>query len=224
VTLSEVRRHFCQEVKVEKCDTKSLVLHSCLIEIWRDLKTKRDILNFYLAQFFWNFSMAAIFPFVFVYLKTEYGMEIGRLYRLVPGLAIISFSIVLLAGFLTDRWGYKKTLTLGVVLLSLFMPLNLIRGESIQVLFRLGLTMLPVLIILSQAPAYLSHLIPAGREGEFFGYDIFSITLAQIPAAWISGLMIDRFGYPIMFCLASIGALASLVYILRNLFTPTPMH
>lgn len=209
VTLFEAGRHLSFEIKREM---KGMSLK----ERWRDLRAKRDIINFYLAQFFWSFALASIFPFLFIYLKARYGVEIGEIYKWVPGLALIGFLTVLFAGLSTDRWGYKKTLTLGVTLLAIIMPLNLIKGGPPQSIFFLGLIMIPVVIILSQAPAYLSHLIPAGREGEFFGYDNFSITLAHIPGAWLSGLMIDRFGYPAMFCLSSAAGLVSLVFALRN--------
>lgn len=210
VTLAEARGHLSLEIKKE---SKKMSLK----EIWRDLRTKRDITNFYRAQFFWNFALASIFPFLFVYLKARYGVEIGESYKWVPLVAVMGFLTVLVAGLATDRWGHKKTLTLGLAVLVISIPLNLIKWPSHQGIFFLGLGIIPVLMVLSQAPAYLSHLIPTGREGEFFGYDNFSITLAQIPGAWISGLLIDRFGYPAMFYLSSAAALVSLVFALRNL-------
>lgn len=199
ITLSAVKRH----IRIRKESVESI-------------KNKKEIINFYKAQFFWNFAMAGIIPFLLVYLKTKYNLEIGCLYKWVPFLAAGGALIVLFSGFSIDMWGHRKTLALGVMLLAVFMPLNLIGADIKTVIFFLLLTAVPVIIIFSQAPAYLSHIIPAGREGKFFGYDTFSITLAQISGAWLSGIMIDRFGYPAMFCLAGIASAISFVFISRN--------
>lgn len=210
VTLTVIKEFALTENKKEK---KALPFK----EKWPDLKTKKDIISFYLAQFFWNFSLAAIFPFLSVYLQSRFHLEISEIYRWLPGLALAGILAILGAGFLTDFWGYRKTIALGVALLVMVTAFNLLKGEGNFGLLLMGLVIIPIAIIFSQAPAYLSHLIPAGREGEFFGYDSFSIAVAHVPAAWLSGFLIDRFGDAAMFFLSVLASLVSFIFIWKNL-------
>ena len=47
--------------------------------------------------------------------------------------------------------------------------------------------------------AYLSQLITKHHRGKFLSFNVISVTLPLIPAAWIGAKGIDAFGYRYMF-------------------------
>ncbi len=180
-----------------------------------DLAGHKEILLFLMAQFIWWFGLGALLPFATIIMKELYHVDVSDLFR--PGLPMVAVvlifaSSVIGAGILGDRWGHRKTISTGLMLLGIASFLAYFASTMYIVYVIASLIVIGSAPLLNEPLALLAELIPKGREGEFYGLDTISITLSQVPAAIISGAVIDRFGHPAVFLLVTGSCVLSIVF------------
>jgi len=143
-----------------------------------------------------------ILPLLPIYADTlgANGVELGLIF------ATSSFSNLLflpLMGHLSDRFGRKIFLCLGLLLLSLA-TLGLVYAQSVpQLLFLRALQGFAMSMHLPVAQAYLGDMTPVGEEGRWMGY-FNSIIFGGIGAGPLfGGVLNDLFGFSSVFLISS---------------------
>lgn len=181
----------------------------------RDLIAQKRILLFFSGQFFWWMGLGAFLPFATIMLKEFYHIEISQLLKFSP-IVLIAGSIFVLsvigAGVLGDRYGHSRVITIGLIVLTIAGIVAYFARSVSAVYTAAAIMMIGASPLLNEPFALLAELIPKGREGEFYGLDTISITLSQIPAAIIAGIVIDRYGYPSIFVLLAASTAFSIVF------------
>ncbi len=199
--------------------------HDEQIDIYRnfrryisDLIAQRQIFLFFSAQFFWWMGLGAILPFATIMLKELYGIDISELLKVVPLVLLgggIFVAAIVGAGIIGDKWGQQRVIIIGLSLLVTGCLLAM-TGRSLPVIYLAVFAAAIGASPIFTAPyAMLADLIPAGREGEFYGLDTISITLSQVPAAILGGAIIDGFGYTAIFAFVSVCAVVAIVLMWR---------
>lgn len=182
-----------------------------------DLREKRSILLFLIAQFFWWLGLGAVIPFVTILMKEYYGIDISQFLRLSP-LAVLAAALmvffVVLSGILGDRWGHRWVITSGLFILTLGWVIAYF-VHSLWAIYLIGaLIAVGASTLINEPLAFLAELVPKGREGEFYGLDTLSITASQAPAALLGGAVIDWFGYSYIFLFAAAWLAIATVFML----------
>ena len=180
----------------------------------RDLLAQKKIFMFFGAQFCWWLGLGALMPFATIMLKELYHIDVSQLFDLGPIVIIggvLLVAAIIGAGVLGDKWGHRRVVMVGLVLLTVGSFIAFFVREMSLVYIAGLFVIVGVAPLFNEPFALLAELIPKGREGEFYGLDTISITLSQVPAALVGGAVIDAFGYTAMYLILTAAALLAML-------------
>lgn len=146
------------------------------LDTWKDVLGMRNMRRFLLAYFFYMDGVNTIIFFAAVYATKEIGMEIGEstaLFAMVQLTALVGS--ILMAGPCDrngPRWAVLRTLIWWIFVVALAMITGTPTLSWSREAFWLvaGLAGLGLGSIQASSRALMSHLVPSGREAEFFGF------------------------------------------------------
>ncbi|MBT9164670.1 MAG: hypothetical protein DDT23_00674 [candidate division WS2 bacterium] len=203
-----------QENKIEEARRN---LFSELVGI---LKNK-ELLNEYLAIFTFFLGFNAIETFFTSYGKFQLGIDEHQASFLLGMLAVSFFVFSLPAGVIGSIKGKKKTMSAGLLLISVVMATIFI-VDALVAPYKLMLiaSLLVVagfcwaLVIVNALPL-ITDLSPPKQAGTAAGFYYFFSMSAAIASPPLTGLIIDFRGYSVIFLIASVFMLGGLLLHLR---------
>jgi len=161
-------------------------------EVYQTLSEVRKYKNvaiFLLAYWFYMDGIDTI-----VRMATAYGTDIGLdAASMITALILtqfVGFPSTLIFGYFADRFGFKKILTIGIliyILISIFASRITTAAEFYAMAIVVGLVMGGVQAV---SRAYFSSIIPKDKEAQFFGfYNLVgksAVVVGPALLAWIS--------------------------------------
>lgn len=181
----------------------------------KDLLGHQQIFLFYTAQFFWWLGLGALVPFATIILKELYGIQVSELMKTTPLVVtagVVMIGTVVGAGILGDRWGHRRVITAGLLMLTTGCVIAFLVRAMPLVYVAAFFIIVGLAPLLNEPYAMLAELVPKGREGEFYGLDTISITLSQVPAALIGGAVIDLTGHTGIYLFVAGNALIAILF------------
>jgi MFS family permease len=174
---------------------------------------RRSYILLLAANMTWIFGIFLYSNFIGLYMREELGansVQVGY-WSTVFLLSMLLFTG--LGGFLTARYGEKRTMLLGWVVL-IPAPVIYLFAFSWQVTL-LG-AFLEGATFLAAAPivTYITSISGGGRRGRAFGLSSASIALGGIPSPVLGGIIVTIFGYQLLFLLATIFFIISTILVL----------
>ncbi|RJP74632.1 MAG: MFS transporter [Candidatus Abyssobacteria bacterium SURF_17] len=174
------------------------------IRYLRSIAKETDALKFFLAQFFWWLGFWVVQAFITLFLVEELGVGEGKslLAPMIP--SIVQTVLVLPSGALGDRVGRRGLLLSAVAFwTAAILTIGFSRSFT-QALITLGISGIPLAVVMGVGYAYMLDLIPKERTAEFVGIGVVSMAAPQIFGPLIGGKLIDTFGYRSIFPVASV--------------------
>ena len=192
--------------KYEAVETQPGMFAS-LKEVLQD--NDRSALRLLLAIFFWFLGYTAIEAFFTLYARNHLGISEADGARLLGHLSLIFVLFALPSGFIGSKYGRRKTISLGIVMMGLlmlamfFIPVNTLRFSLISLPVLGDLLIISIFLMLAGAAWALINInsLPmvvdmttAARLGTFTGlYYLFS-TLSAIAGPIVNGGIIQAAG------------------------------
>lgn len=193
--------------------------------VWRELGARPDVRGFLVANALWTGAVDGIRPYVFLFAAVVLGIDTAQtsavLLLLIAGIGIGS----VLLGHLGDRYGRARLLAAGALLTAVAMLLGvLVRGLPGALLLLLASGLGAAALIALPYPLFAA-LVGAGAIGRYTGLYIISLGLARVAAPVLVGAAIDLGrplfpaldGYPLMWPIAGLMALAGVLVLRRSL-------
>lgn len=190
---------------------------------WRTFVERRDIRWFLTANALWTGAVDGIRPYVFPFALVVLGISVGETSLvLLLLLAGIGIGTVLL-GRLGDRYGRLHLLHAGALVTAVAMALGVfVRGLTGAVLLLLAAGLGAAALIALPYPVFAS-LAGDRAIGRYTGLYVVSMGFARVVAPVLVGAAIDAGarlfpaleGYPLMWPVAGVLALASVVALRR---------
>lgn len=196
--------------------------------VWRALVARPDIRWFLIANALWTGAVDGIRPFVFPFAMVVLGISVADtslvLLLLLAGVAIGT----VLLGRLGDRYGHSQLLEAGAVLTAVAMLLGVfVRDLSMTVPILLAAGLGAATLIALPYPLFAS-LAGDRAIGRYTGLYVLSMGFARVVAPVLVGAAIDlgapvfpeTRGYPLMWPVAGVMALASVLALRRAVGRP----
>jgi MFS family permease len=176
-------------------------------------RPRRSYILLLAANMTWIFGVFLYSNFIGLYMREELGansIQVGY-WSTVFLLSMLLF--IGLGGFLTARFGEKRAMLLGWLVI-IPAPVIYLFAVSWQVTL-LG-AFLEGASMLAAAPigAYITSISRGGRRGRAFGLSSASIALGGIPSPVLGGLIVTIFGYQLLFLLATVFFIISTILVL----------
>lgn len=177
----------------------------------------RIFLSLFLVTMVAMLSLGLIVPILPLYAKTMHatGFQLGMIFS---GYALSRGVFGLLVGDVSDRYGRKKLIVLGLVL---FIPLSILfalaNTPMLLTVIRVAQGVATVCISLV-AQAYIGDITPRGQEGKYMNLFFISFFLGQSLGPYLGGLLSDQ--YTIRTPFYAMAALSAVALIPVVLFVP----
>lgn len=94
----------------------------------------------------------------------------------------------------TAHWSARTALTLATVLIAIGFGALGVARTPLPIALTVVLWTFGEMIFFPTATAYVAHLAPAGRTGEYMGAFASTFSLALIVGPWLGAVMLDRIG------------------------------
>lgn len=204
-----------KESKDNQIEETGRNLFSELIEI---LKNKK-LLNVYLVIFTYFLGFNAIETFFTSYGKFQLGVDEHRASFLLGMLAVSFFVFSLPAGVIGGLRGKRKTMSIGLLLLSIVMA-TIFMIDALVVAYKLILITFLLMVagfcwalVNVNAFPLVTDLSPPKKAGTAAGFYYFFSMTAAIVSPPLTGLIIDFMGYPSIFLIASVFMLGGFLFL-----------
>ena len=200
-----------------------------LREIFRlDLAQQSAFLQLILARFLFLLGIYATGRFLLFFVADRLGLSedqaVEQAGNLLAGLAFITILASPLTGWLADRIGRLPMMIVGAILSAVSALMLVWAGSAGQIFLFGGLMSLGSAAFSGGSWALLADLVPKDQSARFFGLANFS-TAGAAAAAGLFGPVIDGvdrispgMGFSVLFILASIAFLTSVLPLKRSLF------
>jgi UMF1 family MFS transporter len=153
----------------------------------RRLRQYREVGKFVVASLFFNDAITTVIVFAATYATVTFGFGSRELFTLFLVMNVVGFPATVLAGYLADALGAKRTLVLtlllwiGVVLLAFFAQGKpMFWGMAVGAAAGMGATQ-------AVGRSFMAQISPAKRVAEFFGFYVTSGKFASISGPLIFG-------------------------------------
>ena len=164
------------------------------IEYVRDVLRHREVTKYLLATLFFWLGTGGVVPFLTRFAVGELETDEATAFRLLMVAIIATAVFTLPAGWLGDRYGKKRTLLAGLVLLGLAVLVGSQVRTVEQAVLALVVTGTGNALCSVLLFPLLADLIPRERAGEFTGLGSAVWELAQPLGAVLGGLAADATG------------------------------
>lgn len=158
---------------------------------WRD---QREVVKVLLAFYLINDGMVTISVFAANYFRTRFGTSVEQLLILLLAYHAVALPATLTFGVLADRWTHRKaialTLSIWVAALTLMAFGNGAWVPAVAVAL-LGLVYGSTNAMMR---SLLSHMVPAERAAEFFGFNTLAGRLSAAAGPLLFGLIVTATG------------------------------
>ncbi len=182
--------------------------------IFRRVFKEKQVVRFYVGMVLWWIGLWMVSAFFIIAYREIFGISIGRA---VSAFLIFNISFVvsaLPAGLLGIRYGLKKITACGLALLALSLACTPLIGSynaSLPFLVAAGVSYSAVLAV--SYPFFL-RLLPGGNTAGFVGLYMACQNGTLLIGPALGGLVIDLFGYPVLFIASASAILAGLAVFL----------
>ncbi len=182
--------------------------------LFGDVLNQRTVIRFYAGMLFWWTGLWMVSTFFIIAYREVFGVSIARA---VAAFLVFNVSFVISAlpvGLLGIRYGLKKITACGLGLLALSLALTPFiggYGASLPFLVVAGASYSAVLAV--SYPFFL-RLLPAGNTAGFVGLYMACQNGTLLVGPALGGLVIDLFGYSVLFVAAAAAILAGLAVFL----------
>lgn len=207
-------------IKENKSDQIKEIRENLFSEMIGILKNK-ELLKVYLVIFTYFLGFNAIETFFTSYGKFQLGIEEHQASFLLGMLAVSFFLFSLPAGVIGGVIGKKKTMSIGLLLISvvmaaLFMTDALVIAPKLILIASLLIVAgLCWALINVNAIPLVTDLSPPEKAGTGAGFYYFFSMSAAIVSPPLTGLIIDFMGYPVIFLIASVFMLGGWFLLMR---------
>jgi MFS family permease len=184
---------------------------------------ERNAMMFFVAQFLWWLGFWVAAPFLTLFLSEELDVAQGQSLLVPMTGSVVQTLLVLPLGILGDRVGRKGILLCAIVFWATSELLVGFSQNLTQAFVTVGLTGIPLAAIMGVGYAYMLDLIPEKRTAEFVGIGLISMAAPMIVGPIVGGLLIDMTGYPVIFPVAALCMIASLI-VLYSVRSPAVAH
>lgn len=158
------------------------------------LRSYREVAKLLLAHLVYNDGLVTVFSFASIFAAAVFGMTTKDLIILGIALNVAAALGSLAFGFLNDRIGGKRTITITLVALII----ATIWGASAQSVggFWAAAILLGIMVGPNQSASrsLLGVLVPENKHGEFFGFFAFSGKLASLLGPLLYGTVVQVTG------------------------------
>jgi MFS family permease len=178
---------------------------------WTELLRDRTVLAFFVAIFLFHLANAPILPLTALYVKQLGGSD-GLMTATVLTAQLVMVPVALLAGRYGDRWGRKPVLAIAFWILP-FRIFSYIFARSphavvwLQCLDGIGAGIYGVVVI--SLAADLTH--GRGRFNTLAGLFATALSVGGVVGPFVSGLLLQNFGFKAAFPIFALLALAGAV-------------
>lgn len=156
-------------------------------ETLRRLRRHREVAKFIVASLFFNDAITTVIVFAATYATVTFGFGSGELFVLFVVMNVVAFPATVLAGYVADALGARRTiivtllLWIGVVLLAaLAQGKPLFWAMAVGAAAGMGATQ-------AVGRSFMAEISPPEREAEFFGFYVTSGKFASISGPLIFG-------------------------------------
>jgi MFS family permease len=192
------------------------------------LDSYRENKSFYILLLFLFINTTGIqvvFPYLFIYIESIFGLKGIELALLLGFFTLIGFLLSIMVGFLLDKIGRKAVMLLvtsgGAIMAFIFAFLSPDLEYFLILIFVFGGLMIGCFSsIASTSETWMQDLAPEDRRGSLLGYRIAALVIPHVPGALIGGYLADfgpkpeGFIYsPIIFIVCGIVLLLSLPFL-----------
>jgi len=198
--------------------------------IWKELATRPDIRRFLVANALWTGAVDGIRPYVFLFAVVVLGINTAEtsaiLLLLIAGIGGGS----VLVGQLGDRFGHARLLEAGALITAVAMASGIFVRELPGAFALLLSSGLGAAALIALPYPYFAALVGGSAIGRYTGLYILSLGFARIVAPVVVGAAIDLGrplfptyeGYPLMWPIAGIMALAGVLALRRSIAASPP--
>jgi UMF1 family MFS transporter len=165
-----------------------------LIDTYAEIRRYRQIVRFLLARLVYNDGLVTVFAFGGIYAADTFGFSLeqvlvfGIALNVTAGLGAFAF------GWLDDRLGGKRTITITLFGLILSALLAVVAPDRLT-FWIAGLTFgIFVGPNQSASRSLLGRFVPPEKENEFFGFFAFSGKLTAFVGPFLLGVLTTAFG------------------------------
>ena len=158
------------------------------------LKDYRDTGMFILASLFFTDGITTVISFSAIYASTTFHFERKDLILLFLVLNVIAFPGAVVAGYLADRIGPKRTIVGSLWLWVVTILVGFAAGSKATFLVMACLAAIGMGSTQAVARSFMAQITPASRESEFFGFYVLSGKFASMFGPLIFGIVSERTG------------------------------
>jgi len=161
---------------------------------FRALGRFRDMARFLLARLVYNDGLVTVFAFGGIYAAGTFGMSFAEVIVFGIVLNVVAGMGAFLFGFVDDRLGGKRTITLSLVALGLA-TLLAVWAPDRRWFWAAGI-LVGIFAGPNQAASrsLMGRFVPASREAEFFGFFAFSGKITSFAGPFLLGSAAGWFG------------------------------
>lgn len=174
----------------------------------------KPFIIFIISAIFRAIGQTMIISILSIYLS-ELGLGITEISLLYSTTSILSIFIPTLFGKLSDRFGRKKLLTLGIILSGIASLQYLWVNTFTQIL---GVRLLEAVALSITMPiglAFLTELLPASERG--LGIGVYSVFTSPGMMGVLGGAIVQNFGFNMIFPVASASSILSAMILVFGL-------
>lgn len=158
------------------------------------LRRYRETGKFILASLFFTDGITTVISFSAIYATTTFGFGRGDLVVLFLILNVVAFPGSLVAGYLADRFGPKRTLVGSLVVWVGTILVGYAAHSKATFLVMACLAALGMGSTQAVGRSFMAQITPPSRESEFFGFYVLSGKFASMFGPLVFGLVSEASG------------------------------
>jgi UMF1 family MFS transporter len=163
-------------------------------ETLRHLGRYRETGMFILASLFFTDGITTVISFSAIYATTTFHFTSGDLVVLFLVLNVVAFPGSLVAGYMADRFGPKRTLVASLWLWVATILVGFAAQDRVTFLLMACLAALGMGSTQAVGRSFMAQITPPARESEFFGFYVLSGKFASMFGPLLFGLVSEATG------------------------------
>jgi UMF1 family MFS transporter len=163
-------------------------------ETLRHLGRYREAGRFILASLFFTDGITTVISFSAIYATTTFHFSSGDMVILFLILNVVAFPGSLVAGYLADRFGPKRTLVGSLWLWVLTILVGFAARDRLTFYLMASLAALGMGSTQAVGRSFMAQITPPSRESEFFGFYVLSGKFASMFGPLVFGFVSETTG------------------------------